>query len=114
MRPLIEQGYLYIAQPPLYRVKKDKKTLYFYSDRELEEFMEKRDKADVQRFKGLGEMNPDQLWDTTMDPAKRILLQVTIEDALEAERLFSVLMGEDVESRREFIVKHSKEAVLDI
>ncbi|HID42364.1 MAG TPA: DNA topoisomerase (ATP-hydrolyzing) subunit B [Archaeoglobaceae archaeon] len=114
MRPLIEQGYLYIAQVPLYRVKKDKKTLYFYSEKELEDFMKKTDKAEVQRFKGLGEMNPEQLWETTMDPTKRILLQVTIEDALEAERLFSVLMGEDVESRRNFIIRHSKEAVLDI
>lgn len=114
MKPLIERGYLYIAKAPLYRVKKDKKTLYFYSDKELEEFIKKNDNAEVQRFKGLGEMNPEQLWETTMDPTKRILLQVTIEDALESERLFSVLMGEDVESRRNFIIKHSKEAVLDI
>lgn len=114
MRPLIEQGYLYIAKAPLYRLKKGKKTLYFYSDKELDEYMEKHGSAEVQRFKGLGEMNPEQLWETTMDPNRRILLQVTIEDALEAERLFSILMGEEVEPRKEFIIKHSKEAVLDI
>jgi DNA gyrase subunit B len=115
MKPLIEQGYLYIAQAPLYRIKKDKKTYYVYSEKELEEFLSKTNKkAEVQRFKGLGEMNPEQLWETTMDPTKRILLQVTIEDALEAERLFSVLMGEDVEARKQFIIEHSKEAVLDV
>jgi len=114
MRPLIEQGYLYIAKAPLYRVKKGKKTLYFYSDKELDEYIEKHGSAEVQRFKGLGEMNPEQLWETTMDPNRRILLQVTIEDVLEAERLFSVLMGEEVEPRKEFIIKHSKEAILDI
>ncbi len=110
MRPLIEHGYLYIAQPPLYRVKKGKKTYYVYSERELKKLLEKLgDGVEVQRFKGLGEMNPEQLWETTMDPKRRILIQVTIEDALRAEQLFSILMGEDVEARREFIMKHSKE-----
>ena len=110
MRPLIEHGYLYIAQPPLYRVKKGKKTYYVYSEKELKKLLEKLgDGVEVQRFKGLGEMNPEQLWETTMDPKRRILIQVTIEDALRAEQLFSILMGEDVEARREFIMKHSKE-----
>ncbi len=110
MRPLIEHGYLYIAQPPLYRVKKGKKTYYVYSDKELRRLLEKiGDGAEVQRFKGLGEMNPEQLWETTMDPNRRILIQVTIEDALRAEQLFSILMGEDVEARREFIIRHSRE-----
>jgi DNA gyrase subunit B len=115
MRPLIEHGYLYIAQPPLYRVKKGKKTYYIYSEKGLEDLLKKIGNAEIQRYKGLGEMNPEQLWETTMDPKRRILVQVTLEDALQAEQLFSVLMGEDVEARKQFIIEHSKEVTnLDV
>jgi len=110
MRPLIEHGYLYIAQPPLYRVKKSKKIYYAYSDRELEDLLNRLGEAEVQRYKGLGEMNPEQLWVTTMNPQNRYLIQVTIEDAELAEHLFTVLMGEDVDARKKFIMEHSKEA----
>ncbi|HIP25988.1 MAG TPA: DNA topoisomerase IV subunit B, partial [Archaeoglobus profundus] len=109
MRPLIEHGYLYIAQPPLYRVKKGDKVYYVYSEKELKKLLEKLGNCEVQRFKGLGEMNPEQLWETTMNPKTRVLIQVTIEDALRAEQLFNILMGEDVKARKEFIIKHSKD-----
>nr|WP_280097452.1 toprim domain-containing protein [Archaeoglobus fulgidus] len=109
MRPLIESGYLYIAQPPLYQIKKGKKSYYAYSDEELKRTLEQVGGGEVQRYKGLGEMNPQQLWETTMNPENRILIQVTLEDAKRADELFSILMGEDVESRRNFIMAHSKE-----
>lgn len=110
MRPLIEHGYVYAAQPPLYKVKKNKQENYVYSDEELEELLTEigRQGIDIQRYKGLGEMNAEQLWDTTMDPEKRTLLQVDIEDAVIADEVFSMLMGDKVGPRKEFIEKNAK------
>jgi DNA gyrase subunit B len=135
-RPVVDGGYLYIAQPPLFKIKKGKEVFYAYSDEEriklagkdieiesevpveetegVEEPAKKSAKVSVQRYKGLGEMNSEELWETTMDPARRILKRVAIEDAQEADMVFDMLMGTDVPARKSFIQSHAKEATLDI
>jgi len=119
LRPLIDGGHMYVAVPPLYKAKRGKKERYLWNDEALKEALAEmnesgKGKTTVQRYKGLGEMNPDQLWDTTMDPARRTLQQVTIEDAAAVDRIFSTLMGDVVEPRRKFIERNARYATLDV
>ena len=111
MPPLIYNGHVYIAQPPLYKVEQGKKIYYAYSDKQLNKILDevgREKKVDIQRYKGLGEMDAHQLWDTTMDPSNRTLIQVHIEDAAAADEIFTTLMGDKVQPRREFIEEHAK------
>ena len=119
MKALVEQGYVYIAQPPLYLVKRGKEQAYAYNEEQRKALVEKlgggrEDAVTIQRYKGLGEMNAEQLWETTMNPETRTLKKVTIESAAEADRIFSMLMGDEVAPRRDFIETHAKYAKLDV
>jgi len=116
MPEVISKGYLYIALPPLYKIQIAKESYYAYEEDEKTRIVKERGngKVTLQRYKGLGEMNPEQLWETTMDPKVRILKQVTVEDAEDADRIFTILMGEEVAPRKKFIQTHAKLATLDV
>ena len=113
-RPIIDGGFVYIAQPPLYKISKGKAIAYAYSDKEKESALKEMGEASVQRYKGLGEMNPSELWETTMDPTRRVLKRMNVEDAEAADRIFDILMGTDVASRKSFIQSNAKFATLDV
>ena len=114
MRPLIEHGYVYVAQPPLFKLQKGSTVKYAYNEDEMKQLSAEMPGAKVNRYKGLGEMNPDQLWETTMNPDNRVIVQIKIEDAERADEAFSILMGEQVEPRKEFIERNAKYARLDV
>ncbi|MBU4116558.1 MAG: DNA topoisomerase IV subunit B, partial [Nanoarchaeota archaeon] len=113
MPELIKNGNIYVALPPLYRVRK-RKDHYVYSDKELKKITDKLGAVNVTRFKGLGEMSANQLWDTTMNPKTRKIKKIFIRDAIEADQVFSMLMGDDVQARKQFIQENAKEAALDV